>query len=80
MYGLCKFHDYNSFSNDIPPFRPMLSAIGTATYTPAKFFVPSLTLCQEFTVNIYTVTDSFSFCKEIKNQDSSLFTAPFDIQ
>lgn len=28
----------------------------------------------------YTIRDSFSFCKEIKDQDSSLFMALFDIQ
>ena len=77
MYGLCKFHKCNSSTNDIPPFRPVLSAIGTATYNLAKFFVPIL---QDFTVNEYTVNDSFSFCKEIKNQDSSLFMTSFDIQ
>ena len=77
MYGLCKVHKCNSSTNDIPPFRPVLSAIGTATYNLAKFFVPIL---QDFTVNEYTVNDSFSFCKEIKNQDSSLFMTSFDIQ
>ena len=76
MYGLCKVHKYNSSTNDIPPFRPILSTIGTATYNLAKFFVPIL---KEFTVNEYTVSDSFCFCKEIKDQDSSLFMASFDI-
>ena len=47
MYGLCKVHKYNSSTNDIPPFRPILSAIGTAMYNLAKFFVPIL---KEFTV------------------------------
>ena len=50
---------------------------GTATYNLAKFFVPIL---KDFTVNEYTVRDSFSFCKEIKDQDSTLFMASFDIQ
>ena len=48
---------------------------GTATYNLAKFFVPIL---KEFTVDEYTVSDSFSFCKEIKDRDSSLFMASFD--
>ena len=39
MYGLCNVHKYNSSTNDIPPFRPILSAIGTAMYNLAKFFV-----------------------------------------
>ena len=58
MYGLCKVPKYNSSTSDIPPFRPILSAIGIATYNLAKFFVPIL---KEFTVNEYTVSDSFSF-------------------
>ena len=77
MYGLCKVHKYNSSTKDIPPFRPILSAIGTATYNLAMFFVPFL---KEFTVNECTVRGSFSFCKEIKDQDSTLFMASFDIQ
>ena len=70
-------HKYNSSTKDIPPFRPILSAIGTATYNLAKFFVPIL---KDFTVNEYTIRDSFSFCKEIKDQDSTLFMASVDIQ
>ena len=77
MYGLCKVHKYNSSTNDIPPFRPILSVINTVRYNLAEFFVPIL---KEFTVNEYTVSDSFSFCKEIKDQDSSLLMASFDIQ
>ena len=29
---------------------------------------------------VYTVRDPFSFCKEINDQDSTLFMASFDIQ
>ena len=72
IYGLCKVHKYNSSTNDILPFRPILSAIDTATYNIAKFFVSIL---KEFTVNEYNVSDSVSFCKEIRVQDSSLFVA-----
>ena len=77
MYGLCKVHKCNSSTDDIPPFRLILSAIDAATYNLAKFFVPIL---KEFTVNEYTVRDSFLFYNEIKDQDSSLFMALFDIQ
>ena len=56
--------------------QPILLAIGTGTYNPAKFFVP---IHKEFTINEYTVSDSFSFCKEIKDLDFSLFMALFDI-
>ena len=77
MYGFCKAHKYDSSTNDIPTFRPFLSAIDTATYNLVKFFVPIL---KEFTVNEYTVSNLFSFCKGIKDQDSSLFMALLDIQ
>ena len=76
MYGLCKVHKYNSSTNTIPPFWPILSASGTAVDNLAKFFVLIL---KEFTVNEYTANDSFSFCKGIKDQDSSLFMASLDI-
>ena len=42
MHGLCTVHKYNSSTNNIPPFRPILSAIGTATYNLAKLLVPIL--------------------------------------
>ena len=42
MYGLCKVHKYNSGTTDIPSFRPILLAIGIATYNLAKVFVPIL--------------------------------------
>ena len=76
LYSLRKIHKCNSFTNDIPPFRTILSAIGTTTYNLAKFFV---LIIKEFTVNEYTVRHSFSFCKEIEDQVSSLFMASFDI-
>ena len=72
-----KFINYNSSTNDIPHFWPILLAIGTTMYNLAKFF---LSILKEFTVHEYTVSDWFSFCKEIKDQDSSLFMASFDIQ
>ena len=62
MYGLCKVHKYNSGTTDIPLFWPILSEIGIAKYNLAKVFAPFL---KEFTVNECTVSDSFSFCKEI---------------
>ena len=54
-----------------------MSAIGTCIYNLATFFVP---LLKQYTINEYTVKDSFSFCKEIANQDPQLFMASFDIQ
>ena len=77
MYGLCKVHKGRGASNDLPPLRPILSAIGTCAYNIAKFFVPIL---KDFTLNEYTVRDLFSFCDEILEQDNNLYMASFDIE
>ena len=77
MYGLCKVHKGRGTSNDLPPFRPILSAIGTCNYNIAKFFVPIL---KDFTLNEYTVRDSFSFCDEVQEQDNNLYMASFEIE
>ena len=54
----------------------MLSAINTPTYKLAKFLVPHFT---PLTKNEYTVSDSFSFAEEIRNQDTQLFMASLDV-
>ena len=77
MYRLCKVHKGRGASNDLPPFRPILSAIGTCTYNIAKFFVP---IIKDFTSNEYTTRESFSFCDEIQEQDNNLYMASFDIE
>ena len=35
---------------------------------------------KQFTINEYTVKDSFSFCKEIIDQNPNLYMASFDVQ
>ena len=75
MYGLCKVHKKN-FSGKCPPFRPILSAIGTCTYNLAKYFVPIL---NDHTHNDFVLKDSFSFCDDIRKQDASLYMASFDV-
>ena len=77
IYGLCKVHKFDPVARDIPPFRTVLSAIGSLTYNLANFFVPIL---KEYTINEYTMRDLFSFCNEIRKQDSSFYMASFDIQ
>ena len=77
MYGLCKIHKGTTVNDPVPPFWPILSAIGTCNYSLEKFFVPIL---KQFTINEYTVKDSFSFCKEILDQDPNLCITSFDIQ
>ena len=62
--------------NGLPPFRPILSAIGTPTYKLAKYLLPFLT---PLTQNEYTVTDSFHFAEEICKQDPNLYMASLDV-
>ena len=40
LYGICKVH--KTITDICPPFRPILSAIGTPSYKLAKFLVPKL--------------------------------------
>ena len=68
---------FTSRQGKSPPFRPILSAIGTTTYKVAKFFVPIL---EEHTKNEYTLKDSFQFAEDIGNQDASLFMTSFDVE
>ena len=56
MYGSCKVH--KASVGNCPPFRPILSALNTATYKLAKFLVPIL---KTLTTNEFTVKDSFHF-------------------
>ena len=65
LYGSTKVH--KPLTNGLPPFRPILSAIGTPTYKLAKFLVPVLS---DITENEFTVKDSFTFADEILTQNS----------
>ena len=72
LYGLSKIHKNGA------PLRPILSAIGTPTYALAKFLVP---LLRPLTENCYTVTDSFSFAKEISSIEAKgLYMTSFDAE
>ena len=42
MYGLCKVYKVSTDNDNVPPFHPILSAIGTCSYNLAKVFVPIL--------------------------------------
>ena len=66
MYGLWKVHKGAADSNNLSPFHPLLSAIGTCNYNLAKNFVPIL---KHFTINEYTIKDAFSSCNQILDQD-----------
>ena len=74
LYGLCKV--YKEITDICPPFRPILSAIGTPSYKLAKFLVPKLS---SITFNEFTVNDSFVFGEEIAHQDSKLFMGSLDV-
>ena len=74
LYGCCKVH--KPTVGQSPPFRPIISAIGTAFYKIAKFFVPVLKV---FSINDHTLKDPFAFAADIVEQDSSLYMASFDV-
>ena len=75
LYGRTKIH--KSVKDGVPPFRRILSAIGTATCKVSKFFVPLLT---PLTLNEYTIKDSFLFAEELLNYESILIMAGFDVE
>ena len=62
--------------NNCPPFRSILSAIGTPTYNIAKFLVPIL---KPLTTNDYTLKDTFEFSRDILDQTPNLFMASLDV-
>ena len=74
LYGLGKIH--KEPCNGIPPFRPILSAIGTPTYNLAKLLLKFLT---PSTANEFTVIDLFYFAEDISQQDSNLHMASLDV-
>ena len=74
LCGLCKIH--KSITDICPPFRTILSAIGTPTYKLAKFSVPKLS---PIIANKFSVKDSYSFAQEIINQDSNPFMGSLDV-
>ena len=56
LYGLCKVHKNIPQGSNCPPFRPILSAIGTVSYNLAKFLVSIL---EPLTKNQFVCKDSF---------------------
>ena len=74
LYSLAKVH--KQLINNCPPFKPILSAIGTPTYNIAKFLVSIL---KPLTTNDYTLKDTFEFSRDILNQNPNLFMASLDV-
>ena len=72
MYGLPKIH------KDGCPLRSIMSAIGTFNYNLSKFLVYILS---PITRNEFTVSDSFTFAKEICDlRFDNCILASFDIK
>ena len=76
LYGLCRVHKSIPNGSTCPPFRPILSAIGTVSYNLAKFLVPIL---EPLTTNQYVCKDSFSFAADVRQQNPDLYMASFDV-
>ena len=74
LYSLAEVH--KQLINSCPPFRPILSAIGTSTYNIAKFLVLIL---KSLTTNDYMLKDTFEFSREILNQNPNLFMASLGV-
>ena len=74
LYGFCKVH--KNIVDRCPPFRPILSAIGTPSYKVPKFLVFRM---NSITSNEFTVKDIFCFAKGIVEQDSSLVMSSLDV-
>ena len=65
-----------AITNVCPPFRPIISAIGTPSHKLTKFLVPKLS---SITYNELTVNDSFALAEEIVHQDRTLFMCILDV-
>ena len=74
MYGLAKVH--KPAVNNVPKFRPILSAINSPTYNISKYING---LLKPFTTNKYTARDSFTFANDIQAQCTSKFMASLDV-
>ena len=77
MYGMPKLHKVSS-SNALPPFRPIVSSIGTYNYKLAKY------LCDLLTPLIpaeHCAKDTFTFVEDIKKvRCSNYFMVSFDVE
>ena len=67
-----KFNKGTTDNNNVSLFRPISSVI--------VLVITTLQNLKQFTTNEYNVKDSFSFCKQILDQDTNLFIKTFDNQ
>ena len=63
IYGLPKIHKMKNDS-DVPPFRPIVSAVNTYNYALAKYLG---TLISPYLPDEYCARDTFTFVKELKS-------------
>ena len=76
IYGLPKMHKVKC-ENDIPPFRPIISSIGTYNYQLAKWLSDLLT---EHLPNEWSSRDTFTFIADLKKQDlKGKYMVSFDV-
>ena len=75
LYELAELHE--ALDDGTLSFRPIPSAIGTATYNLAKFWDQ---LLKTLARNDYAGNESFSFAKNFLNFDASCFMASFYIK
>ena len=77
LYGLPKMHKLRE-SGQKPPFRPILSSVGSYNYNLAKFLNTLLCPCIP---NQFSSSDSFSFVNEIRNlKFPHSFLVSFDVE
>ena len=67
---------HKNLKNRLPPFRHILSVIGTHSYKLAIYLVP---IWSNITQNDFTVQDFFDFVHEISTQDSDLYMASLGV-
>ena len=77
--GIFSCYDFihKPVKDNVSPFQPILSAIGTSTYKLSKLFVPLLT---PLTLSECTIKDPFSFEEELLNYDSNLLMTSLDVE
>ena len=77
FYGLPKLHKPRGV-NQPPPFRPIVSSVGTYNYNLAKYLCSIL---NPIIPDTYTVKDSFSFVNEFNSLTfSDKFLISFDVE
>ena len=77
LYGLPKMHK-RSNAGEVPPFRPIVSSIGSYNYQLAKYLN---TLLTPLIPQKYSVPDTFKFVKEVRSlRFQKSFLVSFDIK